>query len=131
MNTQKIPQREISDASISALPNHPCAGKEYGGAGLSAQQMKAAFDSLPMLAINTLNSLINDIESEGDGKIGESIKTGLRSGHTLYDFFRELENGTLASYFTVGDSTLIDKILALSDAIEEIKSRLDAIDAKL
>jgi hypothetical protein len=125
MNTKKIHQIEINNSAIAYLPDKPTASKEYGGLGMSAQNLKVAFDKLPMLAVERINSLIADIESDGQGRIGESIKTGIRSGHTLADFFIDLVNGSLASYLTVGTSTLIDKIASLEEEIAQIKSKLE------
>ena len=125
MNTKKIQQSEINSSAIAFLPDKPTVSKEYGGLGLSSQDLKVAFDKLPMLAVERINSLITDIESEEAGKIGESIKTGIRSGHTLADFFIDVMNGSLASYFTIGTSTLIDKLASLEEEIAQIKSKLE------
>ncbi len=125
MTTGKILQSEINLNSVASLPNRPSASKEYGGAGYTPQQMKAAFDKLALLAIDRLNSLIDDIESEGAGRIGESIKTSIRSGHTLSDFFLDVINGSLPSYLIVGNTTLAEKLAALEAEISDIKSRLE------
>ena len=125
MNTTKILESEVESLKISSLPNRPTTEKKYGGAGLSAQEMKAAFDKLPIFIAERLNSLIDDIESEGDGKISESIKTGLDSGHCLSDFFADIKNGNLASYMALGDSTLVEKIYEMSAAIDAIKEQLN------
>ena len=125
MNTTKILESEVESLKISSLPNRPTAEKKYGGAGLSAQEMKAAFDKLPIFIAERLNSLIDDIESEGDGKISESIKTGLDSGHCLSDFFADIKNGNLASYMALGDSTLVEKIYEMNAAIDAIKEQLN------
>ena len=124
MNTTKILESEVESLKISSLPNRPTAEKKYGGAGLTAQEMKAAFDKLPIFIAERLTSLIDDIESEGDGKISESIKTGLDSGHCLSDFFADIKNGNLASYMALGDSTLVEKIYEMSAAIDAIKEQL-------
>ena len=121
MNTKKITSSEINASSVASLPNRPAASKEYGGLGLTPQEVKAAFDKLALLGIERLNSLIEDIESEGVGRIGESIKTGRGNGHTLADFFNDLDNGTLASYLTVGSTTLIEKITSLEGEIAKLK----------
>lgn len=122
MTTKKIQTSEINASSVASLPDHPCADKAYGGSGFTPQQMKAAFDRLAILAIERLNSLIDDIEGEGAGSVTESIKTGIRSGHTLEDFFFDLTNGTLASYLTVGDTTLAAKLSAIEVDIKNLKS---------
>ncbi len=124
MTTTKILTSEINANSVASLPDRPCADKEYGGSGLTAQEMKAAFDKLPLLAIERLNSLIDDIEKEGEGKIGDSIKTGVRQGHTLDDFFLDLMNGSLASYLAVGSVSLAEKIAQLEEEIGNIKNEL-------
>ena len=73
MNTKKILESEVEDLKISSLPNRPTAKKIHGGAGLNAQEMKAAFDKLPLFVAERLNSLIDDIESEKNGKIGDVL----------------------------------------------------------
>ena len=124
MNTKKILESEVEDLKISSLPNRPTAKKIHGGAGLNAQEMKAAFDKLPLFVAERLNSLIDDIESEKNGKIGDTIKTGLDSGHCLSDFFADVKNGNLASYMALGDGTLVEKIYEMSAAIDDIKAKL-------
>ena len=123
MKTTKILNSEINLNSVASLPNHPTASKEYGGSGYSPQEMKAAFDRLALLAIDRLNSLIDDIGSEGG--VGEAIKTGIRSGHTLDDFFLDVMNGSLPSYLIVGNTTLAEKLAAIESEISDIKSRLE------
>lgn len=61
MNTEKIYQSEIADLKISSLPTCPNAPVSDGGKGLSAAEMKAAFDALPLFIVERLNSLIGDV----------------------------------------------------------------------
>ena len=131
MTTKKILTSEINASSVAALPDRPCADKEYGGSGFTAQEMKAAFDKLPLLGITRLNSLIDDIESEGVGRIGESIKTGIYTGQTLASFFSDLKNGALASYLAVGNSTLLEKIAALEESIATLTEKATYLEARL
>lgn len=131
MNTKKIQNSEINSCSVASLPNRPASSKEYGGLGLTAQEMKAAFDKLPLLGITRLNSLIDDIESEGVGRIGESIKTGIYTGQTLASFFSDLKNGALASYLAVGNSTLLEKIATLEESIATLTEKATYLEARL
>lgn len=124
MNTQKIRESEIESLKIASLPKRPTAKVAYGGEGYTAQEMKAAFDKLPLFLVERLNSLIDDIESEEDGKISESIKTGLFELHTLSNFFEDVQNGNLASYLAVGDSTLCEVVSKMQEEISELKSRI-------
>lgn len=125
MNTYKIIESEIADLKISSLPRRPTAPVAYGGRGYTQDQMKAAFDKLPLLIIERFNSLIDDIEREGEGSVTESIKTGLDENHALKNFFDDVKNGNLASYLVVGDATLIEKIYQLSSELESIKQQLN------
>ena len=106
------------------LPKRPTAPVAYGGRGYTAQEMKAAFDKLPLLLVDRFNSLLTDIEATGEEGISGSIKTGLATGHTLADLFCDITNGNLSSYLTVGDKALIERILSLEEELAEIKAML-------
>lgn len=121
MNTKAILDSELEPLKIASLPKRPTAKEAYGGEGYTAQEMKAAFDRLPLFLAERFNSLIEDIEGEGEGKISESIKTGLFERHALSDFFDDVKNGNLASYLAVGDSTLIEVIAQMQAQIAELK----------
>ena len=124
MNTHKILDSEIRDLKIASLPKRPTAKVAYGGEGYTAQEMKAAFDKLPLFIVERFNTLIDDIERQGEGGIGESIKTGISAFHTLAEFFSDVKNGNLASYLIVGDGTLLEAIAALQEEVEKIKTTL-------
>lgn len=128
MNTQKILESEIRDLKIASLPRRPTSPTAYGGEGYTAQDMKAAFDRLPLFLVERLNSLIDDIEREDEGKISESIKTGLFELHTLADFFADIKNGSLASYLTVGDVSLVEAISDLRDQVTSLKATMGITD---
>lgn len=125
MNTYKILESEIEDLKIASLPKRPTAPITYGGKGYTAQQMKAAFDKIPLLLVERFNSLISDIEREGEGSIADDIKTGLFENHALKNFFDDVKNGNLSSYLTVGDASLIEKISQLCDDVNQIKEALN------
>ena len=126
MNTHKILDSEIRDLKIASLPKRPTAPVAYGGRGYTAQEMKAAFDKLPLLLVDRFNSLLTDIEATGEEGISGSIKTGLATGHTLADLFSDITNGNLSSYLTVGDKALIERILSLEEELAEIKAKLQS-----
>ena len=125
MKTYKIIESERSDLKIASLPRRPTAPTAFGGKGYTQDQMKAAFDKLPLLIIERFNSLLDDIEREGEGSIAESIKTGLEENHALKNFFDDIKNGNLATYLAVGNTTLIEKIYRLGEDIEQIKEHLN------
>ena len=49
---------EYEHLKISSLPANPTAGVSYGGLGYNSNQMKAAFDALPLFIISTPFSFI-------------------------------------------------------------------------
>ncbi len=115
MNTQKITSDEISDKRVSSLPTHPTSSALYGGSGLSAEEMKAAFDRLPLFIIERFNSLIDDISASGSTSAAASIPTDIADGHTLYDLFSDITNGNFASYMKIDGVTLAEIIAELKE----------------
>lgn len=115
MNTKKILTDEISDIKVSSLPSRPTAPTAFGGKGYTAAQMKAAFDRLPLFIIERFNMLLDDISSVGDGSISAEIPTGIGDGHTLCQFFTDIESGELAKYLSLGDMTLDEFITAANE----------------
>lgn len=124
MKTKKISDSELSERKIAKLPNRPTAPSGAGGGGYTATEMKERFDALPMLAVERINSLIDDIRAPRDSSIAQDIKTGIEELHTLAQFFIDVENGTAASYISVGNRSL-------SQELEEIKEAIRAVGGKI
>ena len=120
MKTTKITESEISSSKISLLPNRPTAPKTAGGGGYSPTAIKARFDALPLLAIERINSLLDDISAAVDNSISTEIQTGIKEGHTLRNLFSDLQNGTASAYIYVSDKPLAQEI-------EEIKAAIRAL----
>lgn len=106
MITEKITDEEMSECCVASLPTRPNAPGAFGGRGFSAQDMKEAFDRLPRLIAERLNSLIDDVHSSGEGSVSAAIPTGISDGHTLAQLFSDIISGAFASYLRVGDYTL-------------------------
>lgn len=121
MKAEKMLTEEVSPLSISSLPTHPTAPSGLGGVGYTSQDMKAAFDKLPLLIIERFNALIDDISDTGDESLAASIPTGIGEAHTLYNLFCDIENGNFAAYLTVGDSSLLAKLTELENRIRTIE----------
>ena len=123
MKAKKIRKSEIEKNGVSSLPTYPTSHGAFEK-GMSATELKAAFDRLPQLIIEHLNALIDDISAEPDVSVAAEIKTGIRENHTLAELFRDVENGTFSAYLSVGDSSLA---IALAD----IRVRLSKIERRL
>lgn len=126
MKTKRISDGEITPLKISSLPSRPTLPTQYGGRGYSASDMKEAFDALPLLIAQRLNSLIDDISADFDASIATEIHTGSDSLPTLSDIFRGIESGELAESIKLSDQkSLAFTLLELSNEIEKIKSHLN------
>ncbi len=106
MNATKILTEEISDLTVASLPTRPTASVSLGGRGYSSTEMKEAFDKLPLFIIERFNALLDDIGALGAESLSGAIKTGLSDGHSLYNLFTDIANGSFASYMTVLEKSL-------------------------
>ncbi len=124
MKTEKITDEEIEKVKISSLPTRPCSDAAHGGAGLSAREMKEAFDKFPLLLAERINSLLADIESAGEDSVAAKIPSGIAKGHTLAKMLSDIPSGAFASYLDVLGTPLTDTILSMKAEIAELKLML-------
>lgn len=59
----EIKPSEAKAVEVASLPTRPTSSATYGGRGLTAQQMKAAYDAYPALVKERFNALIADLLS--------------------------------------------------------------------
>lgn len=121
MKATKILESEIKEIKISSLPTRPTAPASAGGRGYSSEQMKAAFDLLPLFIIERFNLLIEDIGRVGKDSLAAEIKTGISECQSLNDLFLDIQNGNMLSYLNAGDCSLA---MLLAD-IQERLTRLE------
>lgn len=124
MNAKIITKDEISDMLISSLPTKPTTPTFFGGKGYSAEDMKAAFDKLPLFILEKYNELIEAILATGDGSLASAIKTGFSDTHTLSELFADIEDGSFPSYVKFLDASLSEYLLDLREDIDKIKGKL-------
>ena len=124
MKTQRITDEEIKANGVSGLPTRPNAPLAFGGKGMSAEELKEAFDALPALIAQRLNLLIDDISGENGGSIADAIPTGVFNGHTLEMLFEDLKNGEATAYIATPWGTLLDTLHALRQDVNAIASHL-------
>ncbi len=115
---------EYDALKVSSLPSNPTAAVKYGGLGYNSNQMKAAFDALPVFIIEKFNRLIDDITTDPHLSISGELRTGISQAPRLSDIFADITNGQLASYLTVGESSLATQIAQIKESIDAIKSIL-------
>lgn len=105
---------------MSALPTRPTAPVALGGGGYSSRELKEAFDKLPLLIAERFNALLDDIEN---GELADTIKTGMKTGHTLKDLFADFKNGNIASYIRINGETLAAQIAMLNLRISRMENK--------
>ena len=129
MKINKISNSEFERGSISSLPIRPNRMSKYGEGGMSAQELKSAFDKNTELLRERINSLIDALyNSDTDLSVAADIKTGIEEIPTLKDIFESIEDGSLAAKIKLTDeynllnfATKIMSLLFPERAIEFIK----------
>ncbi len=122
MKSEKITEADIKDLRISSLSSNPTAPRSRGGNGMSAKEMKEAFDKLPLYILECYNRLIDDIVSFGEDSAAGSVPTGIKSGHTLHRLFCDIVSGDAASYLTVAGKSLSVQIAELNERMASLEA---------
>lgn len=121
MKTNKILNTETEPYLISSLPARPNLPYASGGISYSSSDLREAFDKLPLLIVERLNSLISEIE---DSSVCESIETGIMDSHTLADMFNDIKIGNFVWYLTMDGEPV-------STILYGIMERLDRLEAEV
>lgn len=124
MKAKKIYPSDVKDLLVSSLPSRPTAPRALGGRGFSADDMKAAFDKLPLYVIERYNALIDDVRDLGDESLAAAIPTGIREGHMLASLFSDVESGELATYFSFLGKSLFSHMIGIYGEIDALKSEI-------
>lgn len=125
MKATKITNGDIADKTVASLPTRPTLPSAFGGKGYTADEVKEAFDKLPLYIIEKFNELIDDIRGTEGGTVADAILTGIDEGHTLLRLFEDIKSGAFCAYLTVTDGTLSEYLLKLRADIDKIASSLN------
>lgn len=125
MNARKILNDEISALKVSSLPNRPSAPVAFGGKGYTAEEIKAAFDKLPLFIVEMFNKLIEDIEAVGEDSLAGTIKTELSEGHTLYDMLCDIKNGDFLTYVKTDGGSLETELADIKERLRILEEKRD------
>lgn len=131
MKAHKIYNEEIKNLKISSLPSRPTAPTSFGGRGYTANQVKEAFDALPLFIIERFNELIDDIKATGKDALIASIPTGIYNGHSLSDLIEDILSGAFAEYLSVADITLDEFKTDYDEAVQRIYEHIDTLYAAI
>ncbi len=124
MKATKITNGDIADKTVASLPTRPTLPSAFGGKGYTAEQVKEAFDKLPLYIIEKFNELIDDIKGTEGGTIADAMLTGIMDGHTLLSLFEDIKTGAFSAYLTVPDGNLAEYLLKLRRDIDTIATSI-------
>ncbi len=96
MNIQKIEDTEVRSRWVQKLPDAPNRGGRYGTPGLTAAEVKAAYDALALCIIEHYNTLV---EAIGNGRLSEDIPA--IGDKPLSEVLSDIGNGNFSAYLTV------------------------------
>ena len=103
-NAEAITADVISAHNIQDLPDRPNAPTSYGGFSYSARDLKERFEGLARLAINAINTLINELGAE---TVSNNIKIPELGGmRNLGALVAAIKSGNLADNMAV--DTVVD-----------------------
>lgn len=102
---EKIKETEINAGKIANLPTRPNSEGAYGSKKFTAEELKARYDVLPLLAITKINEIVDGMRAGG------SVAKTMKFEHngttfTLQDVFEAIFNGTLGGNLIVGEVPL-------------------------
>lgn len=129
MALNKISAEQVYANSVERLANRPTAASRYGRGGLTAEQLKAAYDKLPKMAIEKINEIIDVLNS---GALPDSpsssadpleaitpIQNTDGSYKTLGEVLLDMIDGDLAEYLKLNGLTE-DNLQAELERLEKI-----------
>lgn len=123
-----ITEKELKTNGVVSLADRPNAFSRYGSGGMTAQQLKEAFDKLSKLLADRLNDLfksLGDGTEEGNFTGAVNLPEELMGEGTLYDFLGWFAAGQIANKMfaynptTFKSDTLNNCLKALHDEAQD------------
>ena len=102
---ENIKETDINAKKMSAVATRPNSTGLYGTKALTANELKAKMDALPLLAIEKINEIINAMGVDGD--FAKTLK--FQSGDTVYTLQELVDgifNGDLSEILIINGNTL-------------------------
>ncbi len=111
MSIRKISEGEVREKWVQRLPDTPNRAGRFGAAGLSAAEMKAAYDALPLCIVEHFNELVTIIE---EGRLSEWIPAA--GGRSLATLLADVTSGALSDYLTLDGKRSLSALAAAFDS---------------
>lgn len=126
---EKITEKEIKTAGVQALHDRPNAYSRYGSGGLTAQELKEAFDKLAMLIAGRYNEIQRALaEGSFAQYVGMSSDLKTRLGVSLEDFLLAFKTGDISKRMMVQSTTGTE---SLYDTLDTLRRYLEWKQDKL
>jgi hypothetical protein len=112
----EITQAKIASLGVQSLADRPNASSQYGVGGLTAFQLKGAFDQLAIFLAQRINLIQSVLASE---KACEYILIKREDGKeiTLSDFFVSILDGELANFFKLHPNLTSNDLMSIQEII--------------
>ena len=117
----KITDGEIKKTGVQSLADRPNRNGPYGTGGLSATQLKEAFDALAKLIAERFNHLVTEL---GSDSAADYIRVTLGEYQTLGDVLRAIKSGKLAQDLMVKPTASATDAKKLQDVINGIAQNI-------
>ncbi|MBQ2718545.1 MAG: hypothetical protein IJF73_00585 [Clostridia bacterium] len=112
MNIRKITEDEVRSLWVQRLSDTPNRAGRFGTPGLTAAEIKAAYDALALRIVERYNELVDDVLS---GEVMRAMPTG-HGEDTLADLFDDVKSGRLAEWLTVDGVRSLSLLAAAYDS---------------
>ena len=110
MNIRSITEEEVRERWVQRLSDTPNRRGRFGTAGMTAAEMKAAYDALPLLIVGRFNALVDAILT---GEIGRIIPA--TEDESLADLLAGIRSGRFAELLTVDGARTLTALAAALD----------------
>ena len=127
MNIRKITEEEVRSLWVQRLPDTPNRAGRFGTPGMSASEIKAAYDALGLRIVERYNELV---EAVLGGEVASTLPTG-NGDDTLEDFFADVKSGALATYLTVDGARSLAVLAAAFDCHDHEGQYAPLVDGRL
>ncbi len=127
MNIRKITEEEVRSLWVQRLPDTPNRTGRFGTPGMSASEIKAAYDALALRIVERYNELVEAVLA---GEVASTLPTG-NGEDTLEDFFADVRSGALATYLTVDGERALSTLAAAFDCHDHDGEYAPLVNGKL
>lgn len=110
MNIRSITEEEVRERWVQRLSDTPNRRGRFGTAGMTAAEMKAAYDALPLLIVGRFNALVDAILT---GEINAILPA--TEDESLADLLAGIRSGRFAELLTVDGTRTLTALAAALD----------------